>query len=470
MADPASSTVRVLTFRAGDRQCALMLDDIGTVARLPRLTSVPRAPVALLGLANVRGTVIPVFCAATLLGSGASRPTRMIVLAVVGQAGGEWLGLAVDETGQVVSSAPDNTLHAIDIARLAQQSLPAAAPRRVGTGAATPWREAGDQATMHRLVVFALGDQEFAFPAGCVERVLPLPDRIAVLPDSDAVVIGTAALGSGIVPLLSLGALLSLPMDAPVARPRVVVVRIGSSAVGFVVDLVRGIQALSDAQIDPVPVALRRGRSEARIQAIARPQDNGCLISILAPEHVLRDDLTATMLASADLAETRIPEGDVAATEPFMVFHVGADRFAIPAGAVEAVARLPDRLTVLPRAPAFVLGVMNLAGTAVPVMALGQRLGVQDTSGAGCRVMIVRMGEVQAGFVVDAIAGVVAIEVAAVQPAPDLGARETRIFDRAVNLLGEQRIVLVVSPRELLGQAEHDLLLGLGGKGSTGGP
>ena len=53
------------------------------------------------------------------------------------------------------------------------------------------------------------------------------------------------------------------------------------------------------------------------------------------------------------------------------------------------------------------------------------------------------------------------VEASALRPAPDLGNEETRIFDRVANLAEEERIVLMVSPRELLDRAERDLLRGL---------
>jgi len=60
----------------------------------------------------------------------------------------------------------------------------------------------------------------------------------------------------------------------------------------------------------------------------------------------------------------------------------------------------------------------------------------------------------------------VRVEAAALRTAPDFGSDETRVFDRVANLDEGQRIVLIVSPRELLDRAEQDLLRALGSKGA----
>jgi len=458
---------RQLTFRAGDQRLALAIEDVREVIRMPRITRVPHAPAAMLGLANVRGTVIPVFCAAVLLDSGDSSPTRLVVIAHGDAA--EWLGLAVDETGRIAGTAQDRAVRALDVARLARQSMPAAAPQRAPGTDLAPLRAAA-QVPATALVAFAIGDQEFALPVDAVVGVAAVPSAIALMPDGDAVVIGSAWVAGDVLPLLCLRALLALPVAPASARRRVVVVTIGAERVGLVVDAVRGIVSVSDDLIDPLPRALQRGAAEARIQAICRLDDGRRLISVLATDRLLRDDVTVTMLAAPQPESEAMTADQDDTTEQFLLLRIGADDFAISLASVEEVAALPARLTRLPGAPAFVQGVMNLRGAAVAVIDQGQRFGTPRAPGARARVIVVRIGDLHAGFVVDAVPGVVRVDASAVGPAPDLGNSETRIFERVVNLVDEQRIVLVISPRELLDRAEQDLLLGLGKRGTKGGP
>jgi len=453
-----STTAQHLTFRVGGAHLALAIDSVREVTRMPRISRVPHAPPALLGLANFRGTVIPVLSASALQGGEKGETSRLIVIDT-----GELLGLAVDDASHVGSDAAQ-TATLIDGAEWVARSMPERTIERRTHEATTALL--ADDASDHAntaLVIFAVGDQEFALPATATEFVAPLPADIALMPDSDDAVVGSGTFGDTVVPLLSLRALLALPRTEIAARPRVVVAHIGSDRVGLVVDAMRGIVQVAHDLIDPIPHALRRGQAEARIQAICRLDQGERLVSLLAADHLLRDDITADILTQAQ--PEREATAAAADTEQFLIFQIGAEEFGIPIGAVDEVAPLPAKLARLPNAPAFVLGVMTLRGTLIPVIDQGQRFGADASSDSRRRVIVVRIGELQAAFAVDAIAQVVRIDTAQVRPPPDLGSAETRLFDRVANLAGEQRIVLIIDPRMLLDRAEQDLLLGLARKG-----
>jgi purine-binding chemotaxis protein CheW len=80
----AGSMRRFLTFRVGRERYAIPAEQAAEVIRIPRLARVPRSPPALLGIANLRGSVLPVVDLAKLLGmpdgAGHSDSSRAIVL------------------------------------------------------------------------------------------------------------------------------------------------------------------------------------------------------------------------------------------------------------------------------------------------------------------------------------------------------------------------------------------------------
>jgi purine-binding chemotaxis protein CheW len=249
----------------------------------------------------------------------------------------------------------------------------------------------------------------------------------------------------------------------------VLVVRINSGRIGLQVDAVRGFLAVPDGLIDRVPQALRRGAGEARIRAICRLDGGERLIGVLAADQLLNADQTARFPASAE-PECETIADDGAATEHLLIFRIGADELGIPVSAVETIAALPDTLSRLPGAPAYVDGVMNLRGTVVPVINAGQRFGAQCSTGARRRMIVVRIGEWQAGFGVDAICDVLRVDETALRPAVDPGKEETRIFECLANLTDARRIIPVISPRELLVRAEQQSLRALSRKDSKAEP
>src|ERR1700677_1956712 len=74
MSDPAPTdaqtgpTRHFLTFRLQDRLYALPASEVAEVIRIPPVARMPQSPKGLLGLANLRGSILPVASGRSLLG------------------------------------------------------------------------------------------------------------------------------------------------------------------------------------------------------------------------------------------------------------------------------------------------------------------------------------------------------------------------------------------------------------------
>jgi purine-binding chemotaxis protein CheW len=449
-AAPASSSL--LVYRAANRRLAIPAGQVREIDRPRRLTTVPNAPASLLGLINLRGSVLPVVSMAGLLGKApgkaSGRGGRIIVVD-----GARPIGLAVDGVEAVVASGEAKGAEVIDLGSLVTKrfadlaSRPAARGERVRAVARRETRAAGVA-----LATFQVSGQDFALPLADIAEVLPLPAEIARVPHAEAVVIGTADGRGGLLPILSLAALLALP-DADAARRRVIVVRIGTHQVGLVVDTMRDVVLADPSQIDPLPPILLREQGEARIAAIARLEDGRRLVSVLAADRLVDEALTATLLESAE-AGSAAPAERAEATRSILLFKLGGERFGLPLEAVDEVRRLPGELTRLPRAPAFVRGVMNMRDRAVPVIDQGERFGT--ASGARRHLIVASAGALQAAFLVEAVLGVVAVAESALADMPALGGG--RALDRVVDLADGESLALIFSPFELLAQTEREML------------
>lgn len=461
----------LLTFKVGETRLALRAGEVAEVARRPTVTRVPHAPTALEGVANLRGQVTPVVSLAALLGeppAPASSRTRVLVLdrapALALQVD-EIAGLgATDEQGAAdrggLVQMDDGAARLLDLDALLAKAF---AGRTAAPGRALPARAsdpARTEAALETVVLaFDLAGQAYALPLEQVSEVLPLPADVAALPRTDAAMLGVMRLRGEILPLASLRVLLGLPAAAPQASDRVVVASLGDARVGLAVDRLRAIVRAPESAISPVPAVLNRGAGEARIEAVLRRSDGG-LISILSPERLFREESVAQILADgrrkAETMEDAQEHG--AAVERFLVFRLADEHYGLPLEAVQEVARLPERLTRAPRAPAFVAGVMNLRGQVIPVIDQRQRFGVAGPAPPGRRVVIARVGELIAGFAVDAVSEILPVASDRLAPTPELTAEAGELFDRIATLEVDGRMVLLVNPRQLLDRAEADLV------------
>ncbi|MEV4779592.1 chemotaxis protein CheW [Burkholderia sp. LMU1-1-1.1] len=119
---------------------------------------------------------------------------------------------------------------------------------------------------------------------------------------------------------------------------------------------------------------------------------------------------------------------NVQGAEPqFLSFMLGQDMFAIGILAVREILEYAG-VTPVPQMPACISGVINLRGTAVPVLDLACRLEREPVavSKRTCIIVVEVDGDNGAfviGILVDAVNAVLDIPPSEVEPAPSLGAQ-----------------------------------------------
>jgi len=107
-----------------------------------------------------------------------------------------------------------------------------------------------------------------------------------------------------------------------------------------------------------------------------------------------------------------------------------------------------DTATPIPNTPEYVLGVLNLRGTVVPIMDLRKRFDLEGVPyGPTTVVIVVKMlhddQERTVGLVVDAVADVYRLESGEIQPPPDMGGAIHTEFVRGLATIGEKMVILL---------------------------
>lgn len=483
---------KFLIFRIGGESFGLRLGTVAEIIRLPDLAHMPLVPPSLLGLANLRGVVLPVVSLRGLLHlpvHDASEQTRVIVMR-----GDAPVGFVVDRVERLMALAADRLEQddagagTIDPALLdgvikgaeGENTIKILSPSRVLAGqfaqlgvsathaaarssvAITSSAAAAPTQALVSLLSFFLGQQEYALPLDRVREIISLPDHISELPRPETAVLGVMTLRDRLLPIVSLRALLGLPVGGQrQQRGKVVVVSLGDGVVGVVADATREILRVDPDVIDPAPALLTRGEGEAEISSICRLDNGRRLIALLSPDQLFRSDLVRRILAEQGSASEpgSQPEANAMAHEQFIIFRLGNQDYGIPIAAVSEIARPPEHITRLPKAPAFIDGVMNLRGSVVPIVDLRRRFDLSTTEHAASqRILILTIGGVTAGFLVDSVSEVMKAQMDAIRPAPELSPDQMRLISRVINLEAQGRLILLVDPAQLLDQVEADVL------------
>jgi purine-binding chemotaxis protein CheW len=482
----ASDVQRFLTFKVAGRLYALPAEAVREIVLPSPMAKVPLAPKPLLGFANLRGVVLPVASLRLLLGRDAegagSASQRVIVLE-----GRPAFGLLVDEVAalspiqagdiaaeQAQISADDGEIvlgafkieGANDIARILDiQTLLTRAlgvdTRRSQSVAPVLQRQGRATAAAARqletFITFEVAGQEFGLPLDSVREVLPSADVTAPLPRAETAVLGLTALRTMLLPLLSMRALLGFAPDA--GRRMTLVASISGVSVGLAVDAVRDIVRADESELEPVPAAIAsRSQGEASVQSVLKIDGGARLIAILAPNKLFREDVMNRIKASATASAPAAPASANGTERIFLVFTLGGQEFGLAISAVEEVARLPEEITRLPKAPDFLKGVVNLRGTVLPIIDQRRRFDfAASDDDAGRRLVVVRIGATVAGFIVDSVSEVLRIGSQAIDPPPDVIV-PARVLEGVINLEADGRMVLLLDPTQLLSRTEQGLL------------
>lgn len=116
----------------------------------------------------------------------------------------------------------------------------------------------------------------------------------------------------------------------------------------------------------------------------------------------------------------------------FITFSIGAQDFCMEIILVREI-RGWAKVTTLPRAPADVLGVMNLRGSVIPIVDLSARLGLGRYVTTDRDVIIITLiGHQTVGFVVTAVSDIIGLTHSDIQPMPNLGEGAGNTFVKGI--------------------------------------
>jgi len=162
-----------------------------------------------------------------------------------------------------------------------------------------------------------------------------------------------------------------------------------------------------------------------------------------APEFVLIDVVEQDKVANERVpAKNRdLADKGIIARE-FVLIDVAGQTYALDIMAVREI-RGWTSATVLPGAPAYVRGMVNLRGLVLPIVDLGLRLGFPAAEPDGRHaVLVVQLNGRVLGLLVQGVSEILSVDGSAIQPAPDMG-REGSNFIVGV-LPKEDRMIGVV--------------------------
>lgn len=488
-----------VTFMLNGEQFAVEMTPVQEIIRVPQTVRVPLAPAALFGLANLRGKVLPIISLRRVfqfVELNHDDSTRALVIDL-----GQALGFVVDKVASVISVEPsqiesvDGIHSSIDsnllsgVLRVAGQKnmimvlnfrqLIAEEFREISELSLDPMLQKAvhtvtqadhvvteeDSSDERQLVSFSVESQEYAVDIIDVQEIVQIPDDMARVPKAQGHVLGIMTLRERLLPLVSLRQMFRLPDRTMDDRSRVVVVSVQGNSIGVVTDSVSEVLRVPYNLIDPMPTLLAQAADLKEISQICRLNQGKRLVSVIDVQSLFRVNSIKQAVEEvqqmqqqegAEIDEIELNEED---EEQVVVFHLAQGEFGVPIASVQEIVRIPDELTAVPKAPAFIEGIINLRGLVLPVVDQRKRLGLDSIERHDRqRIMVFVLGGVRTGFIVDAVTEVLKIPKKLIEPAPRLSEEQTRLLGRVANLEHQKRMIQLIEPHHLMDNEEQQKL------------
>jgi purine-binding chemotaxis protein CheW len=478
-----------VTFDMAAERYAFPMARVQEIIRMPSVVKVPLGPPSLEGLANLRGRVLPVVS----LRSCCDMPvvehdetTRVIVVD-----GGVPLGFVVDRVASVISIDPaamesgdsvQSTVRSdvligviklgdgemttiLDVDRLIGSQfahLAADGAKREAAAAARMSAEPdgdaeGESDDTLELVSFAVEGQEYALPIDQVQEIVQAPEAVSHVPNAGNRVLGVMDLRGRLLPVVSMRRVFDLPATPLEPQNRIVVVSLDGGVVGVVMDTVREVLRVPHELVAPLPNFMADAGRRSEVESVVRLEEGKRLVSVLSVNRMfdspeVRQELADQWEDAPEMAEEQQVTDDGRGDEElFVVFRLDEEEYAVDVDAVQEIIRVPEALIRVPKSYDFVEGLVNLRGTVLPVVDLRTRLGLaRGERDERQRIVVLIIGGVRTGFIVDSVAEVARVGRQVLEPAPELSAEQARVVSRVANLPDQQRMLLLVQVDQLL--------------------
>ncbi len=317
-----------------------------------------------------------------------------------------------------------------------------------------------------KILIFSLGESLYAFDIEYVREIIRKPEMTDV-PSSSEGIEGVFEIRDEVLPAINIAKRLGISTeekkelidDEIEDEEKVVIFKRGDIVAGIIVDRIE--EVVSPMKRDIVsPPETFDDSSKRLIKEIYRRED-GRLVFILNEESIIeRNEISDIKEIKRNEAGKEKSSFSDIEERNIVIFSVGGSEFALSIEDVSEINRL-NSITPLPEAPSFIEGIINLRGDIIPIINMRVRLSFKrkehdDSS----RIVIVNIDGVKTGLIVDSVEEIKSVPITLLKPVPDYlkDVSKRDVVELIATLDDGKRIVSIIELEKLLKEDEREEL------------
>ncbi len=126
-----------------------------------------------------------------------------------------------------------------------------------------------------------------------------------------------------------------------------------------------------------------------------------------------------------------------------VIFRVNDEDYGIDVTTVSSIERMVD-VTRVPNVSDYIIGVMNLRGSVVPLVDLRKRFGLDSLDyNDETRTIVIKLAEIEVGIVVDSCSDVTDIKKSDIEPPPTVIGDIESAYIQGVTKLDKRLVILL---------------------------
>jgi purine-binding chemotaxis protein CheW len=173
------------------------------------------------------------------------------------------------------------------------------------------------------------------------------------------------------------------------------------------------------------------------------------------------DEVTTQEPASAGMPAPAKKQADgSAASGPerqLVVFSMANEFYGVDITIVESIIRA-EKMTVVPRAPQFINGVINMRGEVLPVVDLCTRFGLSGNKETNdSRIIVLEVNNLRVGMGVDAVTEVLRVPETLIEPPSPLVTTIDSAFISGIAKVPDRLVILLDLEKVLMTEEKTDL-------------
>lgn len=163
-------------------------------------------------------------------------------------------------------------------------------------------------------------------------------------------------------------------------------------------------------------------------------------------------DLEQQPIESEDIEKVDVEEEST----NLVTFRLGSGEYAIDIMQAKEIIKM-EKITLIPNAPYFVEGVINLRGNIIPIIDLKKRFNLEESEGdKNTGIIIAKIEDVDMGIMIDSVSKVVSISNSDIQPPPSMLQGIGQRYIKGVGKLEDKLLVVLDLDKLFINEEDDD--------------